>query len=118
MRKKNSGNLIAALTALSGAIAVIAGAYGAHAASGKAVEWLRTGAEYQMIHALAGLYAAGRGKGRGIAALFLLGAAVFSGTLYAMAFGAPRWLGAVTPLGGLGMILAWIWLSVSVLRGK
>ncbi len=116
MRKK-SGNSIAALTALSGAIAVIAGAYGAHGASGKAIEWLRTGAEYQMIHALAGLYAASRTKG-GIAALFLLGAAVFAGTLYAMAFGGPRWLGAVTPIGGLGMILAWIWLSVSVMRGK
>jgi len=117
MRKKG-GNLIAALTALSGAIAVIAGAYAAHGASGKAAEWLRTGAQYQMIHALAGLYAAGRAKGGGIAALFLLGTAVFAGTLYAMAFGGPRWLGAVTPFGGLGMILAWVWLAVAVLRGK
>ena len=106
------------MLALSGAIAVIAGAYGAHGASGKAIEWLRTGAEYQMIHALAGLYAVGRPKGAGPAVLFLLGAAVFSGTLYAMALGAPHWLGAITPLGGLGMILGWIWLAGTMLRGR
>jgi uncharacterized membrane protein YgdD (TMEM256/DUF423 family) len=117
MKKKN-GDGLAIFLALSGAIAVIAGAYGAHGASGKAVEWLRTGAEYQMIHALAGLYAVSRPKGGGPAALFLLGAAVFSGTLYAMALGAPHWLGAITPLGGLGMILGWIWLAGTMLRGR
>jgi uncharacterized membrane protein YgdD (TMEM256/DUF423 family) len=115
MKKKN-GDGLGAMLALSGAIAVIAGAYGAHGASGKAVDWLRTGAEYQMIHALAGLYAIGRPKGAGPAALFLSGAAVFSGTLYAMALGAPRWLGAVTPLGGLAMILGWIWLAAGMLK--
>jgi uncharacterized membrane protein YgdD (TMEM256/DUF423 family) len=114
--KKTNGNGLSALLALSGAIAVIAGAYGAHGASGKAIEWLRTGAEYQMIHALAGLYAAGRPSGGGPAALFLIGAAIFSGTLYAMALGAPHWLGAVTPLGGLGMILGWIWLAGTMLK--
>lgn len=117
MRKK-SGDPLAGLLALSGAVAVIAGAYGAHGALGKAVEWLRTGAEYQMIHALAGLYAAGRVGGRGIAWLFLLGAAVFAGTLYAMALGAPHILGAVTPFGGLGMIAGWLWLAVVVTRGR
>jgi len=116
--KKSGGDGLAALLALSGAIAVIAGAYGAHGAAGKAAEWLRTGAEYQLIHVLAGLYAASRPKGRGPAILFLIGATVFAGTLYAMALGGPRILGAVTPLGGLAMILAWIWLAATMVRGK
>ncbi|KKC24418.1 membrane protein [Sphingomonas sp. SRS2] len=111
-----TGSPLAALLALSGAVAVMAGAYGAHGATGKAAEWLTTGAHYQMIHAVAGLVALG--KGRGPAALFLLGALLFSGTLYAMAFGGPRWLGAVTPLGGLALILGWMWLAIVFLRGR
>jgi uncharacterized membrane protein YgdD (TMEM256/DUF423 family) len=110
------GDPLAALLALSGAVAVMAGAYGAHGASGKAAAWLATGAEYQIIHAVAGFVVLGRN--RAIAALFLFGALLFSGTLFAMAFGAPRWLGAVTPLGGLGLILAWMWLAVDCLRGR
>jgi uncharacterized membrane protein YgdD (TMEM256/DUF423 family) len=104
------------LLALSGALAVIAGAYGAHGASGKAAEWLSTGAHYAMIHAVAGIVALGRS--RWAAALMLFGAVVFSGTLYAMAFGAPRWLGMVTPFGGLALILGWMWLAVAYLRGR
>jgi uncharacterized membrane protein YgdD (TMEM256/DUF423 family) len=115
-RGRTAGDPLAALLALSGAIAVIAGAYGAHGAAGKAAQWLGTGAHYQMVHAAAGLLALGRS--RGAAALLLLGAALFAGTLYAMAFGGPRWLGAVTPLGGLGMILGWVWLAIAWLRGR
>lgn len=117
MRKRGGGDPLAGLLALSGAAAVIAGAYGAHGVSGKAAEWLHTGAEYQMVHALVGLYALGRGA-RIIAWLFLLGAGVFAGTLYAMAFGAPHILGAVTPFGGLGMIVGWLWLAVVATRGR
>jgi len=112
------GDPLAALLALSGAIAVIAGAYGAHGAAGKAAEWLTTGAHYQMIHAAAGFAILGSGRGRGPAALLLIGAALFAGTLYAMAFGGPRWLGAITPFGGLAMILGWMWLAVVCLRGR
>lgn len=114
--RESTGDPLAALLALSGAIAVIAGAYGAHGAAGKAAEWLTTGAHYQMIHAAAGLAILSRG--RGPAALLLIGAALFAGTLYAMAFGGPRWLGAVTPLGGLVMILGWMWLAVLCLRAR
>jgi uncharacterized membrane protein YgdD (TMEM256/DUF423 family) len=118
-RTKNAVDPLAALLALSGAIAVIAGAYGAHGAHGRAAEWLTTGAHYQMVHAAAGLaILAIPGRGRGPAALLLFGAALFAGTLYAMAFGGPAWLGAVTPLGGLGMILGWMWLAVVCLRGR
>lgn len=101
--------------ALSGAAAVAAGAYGAHGAEGKAAEWLSTGAQYQLIHAVAALAAIQMGE-RGAAWAFVLGSLLFAGTLYLMAFGAPRWLGAITPLGGLMLIGGWVWLAASGLR--
>jgi uncharacterized membrane protein YgdD (TMEM256/DUF423 family) len=101
---------IARLAALSGAIAVIAGAFGAHGAVGEAQQWLRTGGEYQMVHAVAAL--AARAYPRA-AALLLGGSILFAATLYAMALGAPHWLGAVTPFGGLGMIIGWVLLAWS-----
>ncbi|MES2441592.1 MAG: DUF423 domain-containing protein [Pseudomonadota bacterium] len=101
---------IAVLAAVSGAIAVAAGAFGAHAAQGEAAGWLRTGGEYQLIHAVAALVAVRMGA-RGAAWLFVGGAAVFAGSLYLMALGLPRWLGAVTPLGGAALIGGWLWLA-------
>jgi uncharacterized membrane protein YgdD (TMEM256/DUF423 family) len=98
------------LAALSGAIAVGAGAFGAHAATGLAAEWLKTGGQYEMIHALAALVAVRLGN-RPAAALLLGGSVLFAATLYAMALGAPSWLGAVTPVGGLGMIAGWLLLA-------
>ena len=53
---------------------------------------------------------------RGPGWLFVAGAAVFAGSLYALAEGAPRWLGAVTPIGGVGMIAGWLWLAWSLGR--
>jgi uncharacterized membrane protein YgdD (TMEM256/DUF423 family) len=108
-------NWLAILAALSGALAVAAGAFGAHGASGQVAEWLRTGAQYQMIHAVAALVAAGLGA-RGPAWCFVAGGAVFAVTLYAMALGAPRWLGAVTPIGGVLLIGGWLWLAWAVAR--
>jgi len=96
------------LAALSGAIAVVAGAFGAHGVVGKPAEWLKTGGEYQLIHAVAALVAAHVLQARLAAWLMLGGAALFAATLYAMALGAPTILGAVTPLGGLGMIVGWL----------
>jgi uncharacterized membrane protein YgdD (TMEM256/DUF423 family) len=99
------------LAALSGAIAVMAGAYGAHGATGLAAEWLKTGATYQMVHAVAVLALVLAGVA-GIGAWLLLGgSALFAGTLYAMALGAPHILGAVTPLGGLAMIVGWFLIA-------
>ena len=103
-------NWIAVLAALSGAIAVGAGAFGAHGASGQAQEWLKTGAHYQLIHAVAALVAL-RMEARGSAWLFIGGGAVFAGTLYLMAIGAPRWFGAITPIGGAMLIAGWLWLA-------
>lgn len=104
-------NWLAVLAALSGALAVAAGAFGAHgAADAKAAEWLRTGGQYQLIHAVAALLAL-RLEAKAAAALFVAGGAIFALTLYAMAFGAPRWLGAVTPIGGTLLIVGWLWLA-------
>ncbi|RRN65710.1 DUF423 domain-containing protein [Caulobacter sp. 602-1] len=102
-----------ALAALSGLLSVAFGAFAAHGVdSWKAVEWLKTGAQYQMIHALAvfGAFALHRAGAKGmglVTALFFVGTLVFSGSLYAMALGAPRILGAITPIGGLSFMAAW-----------
>lgn len=102
--------MIAPLAAFSAALAIAAGAFGAHGAgSEQAAEWLRTGGLYQLIHAVAALTIAPRA--RRPAAMMLVGAAIFAGTLYAMALGAPRWLGAVTPVGGVMLIAAWLWCA-------
>lgn len=115
---KRGGGLIVTLAALSGALAVAAGAFGAHGASGaKAAEWLRTGGLYQMVHAVAAIAVLGLPRGRLAAWLFVAGGALFAATLYAMAFGAPRWLGAVTPIGGLAMIGGWLVLAFGATGG-
>lgn len=108
--------IVVILAALSGALAVAAGAFGAHGVSGQAAEWLKTGGQYQLIHAVAALVAV-RMEVRASAWLFVGGAAVFAGTLYLMALGAPRWLGAVTPLGGAALIAGWLWLAWDARRG-
>jgi uncharacterized membrane protein YgdD (TMEM256/DUF423 family) len=102
-----------ALAAVSGMMSVLLGAFAAHmTVDPTAKRWLETGTHYQMTHALAVigcavfLQAGARGA-RFAPALFLAGTVFFSGSLYAMALGAPLWLGAVTPLGGLLFIAGW-----------
>jgi uncharacterized membrane protein YgdD (TMEM256/DUF423 family) len=117
------------VAALSGALSVIAGAFGAHgidastAAGVKAREWLQTGSHYEIAHALAMLAVAALARrarlkaGLAMAAqiLFLAGCILFPGALYALALGGPRWLGAVAPLGGLAFILGWLALALAAL---
>lgn len=108
--------MIAVIAALSAALAIGAGAFGAHgAASPQAAEWLRTGGLYQLIHAVGALCI--MQVARGPAALLLGGAAIFAFTLYAMALGGPKWLGAVTPIGGTLMIAGWLWAGWTYWRG-
>ena len=109
-------NWLVIAAALSGAIAVGAGAFGAHGASGQAAEWLKTGGQYQLAHAVAALVAAQMGL-RGAGWCFVTGGALFAGTLYLMALGLPKWLGAITPLGGALLIVGWLWLAWSATRG-
>ncbi|WP_420144292.1 DUF423 domain-containing protein [Sphingobium sp.] len=102
--------MIAILACLSAALAIGAGAFGAHGVTDpKAAEWLRTGGLYQLIHAVAAI--AIMGVARGAAALMLGGGAIFAISLYVMALGGPRWLGAVTPIGGTLMIAGWLWAA-------
>ena len=105
------------LAGLNGLMAVAFGAFAAHGLSDpQAKEWLRTGALYALTHAAAALAVTGRSRAAGL--LFGLGALVFAGTLYAMGLGAPRWLGAVTPAGGLTLIAGWAVLLVTGLRAR
>ncbi len=105
------------LAAVSGLVSVAAGAFAAHGVSDPAArEWLRTGASYEAIHALGALlcislFGAAGGLARRVPAMFLAGTALFSGSLYAMALGAPHWLGAITPLGGLLFMAGWASLA-------
>ena len=108
-------NWLAILAALSGAIAVGAGAFGAHWASGQAAELFKTGGHYQLIHAVAAMVAL-RFAARGPGWLFVVGSALFAGSLYALAVGAPRLVGIVTPIGGLLLIGGWVWLAWLVRR--
>ena len=95
---------IAFWAALSAALAIAAGAFGAHGApTDHAKDWLKTGGLYQLIHAVAAI--ALLPAARGPAVLMLAGAAVFAGTLYLMALGAPRWFGAITAIGGTSIIV-------------
>jgi len=108
--------VIGVFAAISAAMAVAAGAFGAHGAAGPhEAEWLRTGGMYQLVHAVAAL--ALMGVARGPAITLVVGAAIFSITLYAMALGAPKWLGAVTPIGGTLLIAGWLWAAWLYWRG-
>jgi uncharacterized membrane protein YgdD (TMEM256/DUF423 family) len=115
-----------ALAALNGLIAVAAGAFGAHGVADlKARDWLRTGAQYELIHALAAiacllLLRLGAGAAGLAAWLFLAGAALFSWSLYGLALSSQLWLGAVTPVGGLLLLAGWgalIWAALSGANG-
>jgi uncharacterized membrane protein YgdD (TMEM256/DUF423 family) len=108
----------ALLVGLAGASAVLLGAFGAHALRGvldaRAVELWHTAVDYHVWHALALALAAGLGGGRsrGVAIVaFATGIVLFSGSLYALALGAPRWIGIVTPLGGVAFVVGWLALG-------
>ena len=111
------------LVALAGASGVLLGAFGAHALRGhldaSAMSWWQTAVQYQLWHALALALAvhAERGRARRWAVFaFAIGIVLFSGSLYAMALGAPRWFGAITPIGGLALIGGWLWLAWNMTR--
>ena len=107
------------LIGLAGATAVLLGAFGAHALrdvlDARGSELWHTAVSYHFWHALAlalsGAVAHGRARRVAIVA-FLCGIVVFCGSLYALALGAPRWLGAITPLGGVAFIVGWMALGI------
>jgi uncharacterized membrane protein YgdD (TMEM256/DUF423 family) len=112
---------------LLAATGVALGAFGAHALKSRLpadllAAW-NTGVQYHLWHAL-GMIAVGLSASivpdgpwlRGAGALLLAGIVLFSGSLYALALGAPRGLGALTPIGGIALMLGWLALVVAVLR--
>ncbi len=117
-----------AVGALAGALGVTLGAFGAHAlkdrVSADLLAVFEVGVRYQMYHALALLgvaWAAGRWSSGWVNAsgwLFLVGILIFSGSLYLMTLTGARWLGAITPIGGLCFILGWVGLAVTALRNS
>ncbi|MCW3798264.1 DUF423 domain-containing protein [Sphingomonas sp. BN140010] len=122
MSGRGSSRLVALGAVLAGA-AVALGAFGSHGLKGRvdaeALGWWQTGAQYLLPHGVAvmALGLAARPAWRAPGLLLASGSAVFAGTLAAMALGAPRWLGAVTPAGGLLMIGGWALLAWRARRG-
>ena len=117
-----------AIAAVNLAIAVALGAFGAHGLKNRAsvdqLAWWHTATEYFFYHAL-GLLAIGilmkvmpAISLKLPAGLLQLGIIIFCGSLYLMAMGAPRWFGAITPIGGLAMIAGWISLAILVTRAN
>jgi uncharacterized membrane protein YgdD (TMEM256/DUF423 family) len=105
------------LAALSGLLAVAMGAFAAHGVADlQAREWLRTGASYEFMHSMASLACAtfmqvGAKRARFAPAFFLSGTLLFSGSLYAMALGAPRTAAIATPIGGVLFLIGWAVLA-------
>ena len=118
--------LFFALGSASALVAVAAGAFGAHGfrarLSPDLLAVFETAARYQMYHALALLavgWAVTRWPGPWPVRagwLFAVGTLLFSGSLYALALSGMRWLGAVTPLGGLAFLAGWTCLLLGMLR--
>ena len=113
-------------SAALGLLGVALGAFGAHALRERlddaAKGWWQTAVQYHFWHALALLgvaFAASRWPGRAVGVAgwaFLAGTIVFSGSLYAMALTGERRLGAVTPLGGLLLMIGWLALLLGRYR--
>ncbi|MEZ4301098.1 MAG: DUF423 domain-containing protein [Polyangiaceae bacterium] len=118
------------LASVAGFSGVALGAFGAHGLKARMsskpdgeqrMAWWGTGAQYHLVHAVAIGLAAVRPdpmhEGSALAPwLFLLGIALFSGSLYVMALTGIRKLGAVTPLGGLSFLAGWAALAVHALK--
>lgn len=123
-----SGSFWFAVGAIAAGLGVVIGAFGAHGLpeflasrgisdTARLIENFETGVRYHMYHAmglaLLGLAAAYQPHGafKFAGFLFVFGILVFSGLLYAIALGGPKWLGAIVPIGGIAMIVAWFLLA-------
>jgi len=115
------------VSALSGFLAVALGAFGAHGLKNKLsapmMDVYQTAVQYQFVHTLA-LLTVGilflrfpEQKLLGFSAMaFTFGIVVFSGSLYVLSLSGIKWLGAITPIGGLGFLAAWLLLFVATLN--
>lgn len=115
------------LAALSGFFCVALGAFAAHALShildDKALSWIDTGLKYQIFHTLAVLALAlstlkNDVFARRTMAFWLLGILLFSGSLYALAFGAGKTMVWITPIGGTLFLIGWLSLAYGSIKSK
>ncbi len=113
------------LAAAGGFFGVAWGAFAAHAMTDPAAkELLKTASSYDFMHAMAtfacaGFMGLGARRARLAPAFFLAGIALFSGSLVALALGAPKWVGAITPFGGVSFLIGWavlIWAAFEIDR--
>lgn len=116
------------LGSISAGLAVALGAFGAHGLKARLtpdlLQTFETGVRYHLYHALALLavaFALSRWSSTGLPAaagwLFLAGTVLFSGSLYLLAVTGAKWLGAITPLGGVAFIAGWVCLALAAGRG-
>ncbi|MDR8392486.1 DUF423 domain-containing protein [Aliifodinibius sp. S!AR15-10] len=121
--------LFLSIGSICAALAVILGAFGAHALKSNLaadmLEIFETGVQYHFYHAL-GLLAVGflaihypeSGYLKWSGWLMLAGIIIFSGSLYILSISGVRWLGAITPIGGVSFIAAWLLLSIAILSAN
>jgi len=120
-------NLFIALAAINGFIAVGLGAFAAHGLKSRLPEDLlaifQTGVQYQMIHglgliliAILGALDVSRRLLMAAAGVLVAGVVMFSGSLYLLALTELRWVGPVTPVGGLFFMLGWVLVVIAGLR--
>lgn len=106
------------LAAVSGFLVVALGAFGAHGLKSvlqqhETLEIWEKAVLYHALHTLVLLFLASRQPvPKGAVICFLLGMCLFSGSLYVLAATNLRWLGAITPLGGVAFLIGWVWLFV------
>ena len=116
------------LASVFGGLAVALGAFGAHALRARLtaslLETFETGVRYHFYHAIAlvlVVVALDRWPKSNLPTLagwlFVIGIVIFSGSLYALAFTGIRWLGAITPIGGVAFIAGWVCLALAAWRG-
>lgn len=115
---------IAGIAAASGALAVALGALGAHAikqrVSADYLDVWNTAAHYHLVMSLALLAISlwdTEGSLKVVQRLWMAGILVFSGTLYVLVLTGVKWLGAITPIGGVCLILGWVLLAVKLFKG-
>lgn len=102
-------------------LGVAAGAFGAHGlkemfhSKPEMLSLYQTAVSYQMYHAF-GILISAQMKMRFAGACFIVGTALFSGSLYALALGAPRMTGMITPFGGIAFLVGWASLGVAALK--
>jgi len=115
------------LGSLFAGLGVALGAFAAHglrnSLSANDLTTFEVGVRYQMYHAfalLAAAWAAARWEGGAVVTagwFFVAGIVLFSGSLYLLVLTGPRWLGAITPIGGVAFLVGWALLAWTALRG-